>query len=240
MRAEGRDSGAAEDPGCGETIPGEMGRRESDLMEREGEQHRDEAERRSGRGKIAGRGPNGSRARGLLAVGARLARANVESDRDSTNGLAGRRGLDQDLARDRADRSQRSRDLVADVMAVRDEVESGAVSGRNGSRARGHRIEDARAVLSAEESGRDSISARAGRRELVQVSARDRADLLQESQGLAVDAIPARARALEEVRKRSLDGFRGLVARGMTKRAGRRRVGGGQLRRLARDRMRRN
>jgi hypothetical protein len=282
MRAEDRDSEAAGGPGSGETVPGEMGRLENDLMEREGEQRRGEAERRSDQGKIAGRERNGSRARGLLEVEPPLARARVEKGRGSTSAQADRRELDRVLAHDRADHLQRSRDLLADVTAVRDGVGSGAASGRNGSRARDLRAEDAMAVPSAEENGRgstsgladrreldrdlerdradrlqrsrglaadarvvrqaavngrDSISGQVGHRELDQVLARERADRLRRSRGLAAGEIRVRARALEEVRKKSRAGFRGLVARGMTKLVGRRRVGIGQQRRLERDLM---
>ena len=70
-----------------------------------------------------------------------MVRREAASGRSLISGLAGRREQVQVLGRDRADRLERSRslargrDLAVGATAVRDEVESGAVSGRNGNRA---------------------------------------------------------------------------------------------------------
>ena len=157
---------------------------------------------------------------------ANAVQSGAESGRGSTSVRVGRREQVRDLARDRADRLERSRDLAEDATAVRRE----AVRGRGSIRVRVGRREQVQGLVrdrvdrlersrdlergldlaadataaraeaaSGAVSGRGSTSGLVGRRELVQVLARDRADRLERSrdlergQVLAADATAGKA-----------------------------------------------
>jgi hypothetical protein len=143
----------------------------------------------------------------------------------STSGLAGLREPVRVLAHDRADRLRRSLDLVADAKAALAEAESGAESGRNGSRAD-------RILVASQASGRQAdLRMRRGNRFVLKapscgLRARSSQAMARRSH-LRADEVRGRARARAsagEQEARSA-GFRGRVARGMKKDARERTVG---------------